>query len=128
MRVFKKSNIEFSKDKEPNATGKFLSSVKDYVENQKFNKEFLVDQLPFFLFLAFLAIVYIGNQYHAERLVNDVNKLKKDRTEKRAEYISSASDLMRITRQSEVIELLKEKKLDLKPLTSPPEKIVIEKE
>ena len=77
MRIFKKSNIEFSKDKEPNATSKLLSSIKDYVESQKFNKDFLVEQLPFLLFLAFLAIVYIGSQYHAERLVNDVNQLKK---------------------------------------------------
>lgn len=125
MRIFKKSNIEFSKEKEPKYSGKILGSVKDYIENQKFNKTTLVDQLPFFLFLAFLAIIYIGNQYHAERLVNEVNQLEKTRNEKRAEYISAASDLMKVTRQSEVIELLKERNLDLKPLTSPPKKIII---
>ena len=125
MRIFKKSNIEFSKDKEPNSPSKLLGSVKEYIENQKFNKSTLIDQLPFLLFLSFLAIIYIANQYHAERLVNEVSQLKKQRSEKRSEYISSASDLMKITRQSEVIELLKENNLNLKPLTSPPKKIVV---
>jgi len=127
VRVFKKSNIEFSKDKEVNASGKLLDTLKGYVDNQKFDRDTVVNQLPFFLFLAFLAILYIGNQYHAEKLINEVNQLKKERNEKRAEFISSASDLMKITRQSVVIELLKENNLELKPLTSPPKKIVIKK-
>jgi len=129
MRIFKKSNIEFSKDKEKeiNASGKFWSSLKTYFDNQKFTKDTVVKQLPFFLYLAFLAIIYIGNQYHAERLVDEVNQLKKQREEKRSEYISSASDLMRFTRQSKVIELLKENHLELKPLTSPPKKISLQK-
>lgn len=125
MRIFKKSNIKFSNEKEANVSSKFFSNLKEYFDNQKFNRETVIEQLPFFLFLAFLAIVYIGNQYHAEKLVNEVNQLKKERDEKRSEYISSASDLMRITRQSEVMELLKEKNLDLEPLVSPPKKIVI---
>ena len=127
MRIFKKSNIEFSKDKDPNVSGKIMDSVKGYFDNQKFNKDTVVNQLPFFLFLAFLAIVYIGNQYHAEKLINEVSQLKKQRDEKRSEYITSASELMKITRQSEVIKLLEENNLELKPLTSPPKKIVIKK-
>ncbi len=128
MRIFKKSNVEFSQEKEPNVTGKIFTSVKDYIDGQKFNRDYLIDQLPFLLFLSFLAIIYISNQFHAEKLVNEVNKLKKERVEKRAEYISAASDLMKITRQSEVIELLKEDGLALKPLTSPPKKIIIDQE
>jgi len=127
MRIFKKSNIEFSKDKELNASGKLLNSLKGYFDNQKFTKNTIVNQLPFFLFLAFLAIVYIANQYHAEKLINEVNQIKKQREEKRSEYISSAADLMRYTRQSKVIELLEENHLDLKPLVSPPQKISIKK-
>ena len=125
MRIFKKPNIEFSKEKEPNSGNKFIGSVKDFVDTQKFNREALVKQLPFLLFLAVLAIIYIANQYHAERLVNEVDALKKIRSEKRAEYISSASDLMKITQQSEVIRLIEEHNLGLKPLTSPPKKIRI---
>ncbi len=127
MRIFKKSNIEFSKDKELSVSGKFWDSVKKYFDNQKLTKDTIINQLPFFLFLAFLAVIYIGNQYHAERLVNEVSQLKKQREEKRSEYISSASDLMRFTRQSKVIELLKKNNLGLKPLTTPPKKILIRK-
>ncbi len=128
MRVFKKSNIEFKNDKEPQVANKVYDSVKDFVEKQEFTQDRLVRNLPFILFLAVLGIVYIANQYHAEKLVNEVNQLKKERKEKRAEYISAASDLMRITRQSEVIKLVEKKNLGLKPLTSPPKKIIVEKE
>ena len=128
MRVFKKSNIEFKNDKEPKLAGKFYDSVKEFVDTQEFSQARLVRNLPFILFLAVLGIVYIANQYHAEKLVNEVNQLKKERKEKRAEYISAASDLMRITRQSEVIKLVEENNLGLKPLTAPPKKIVIKKE
>jgi len=127
MRIFKKPNIEFSNDKEPKVANKLYDSVKEFVDTQEFTQERLVRNLPFILFMAFLGIVYIGNQFHAEKLVNEVQKLKKERKEKRAEYISSASDLMRITRQSEVIKLVEENDLKLKPLTSPPKKIVVKK-
>lgn len=126
MRIFKKPNIEFSKDSEPNSPNKVFSSVKDYFENQKFTNTTVIEQLPFILFISFLAIIYIANQYHAERLVNEVAQLKKQRTEKRSEYISSASNLMTLTRQSEVIKLVNENNLGLKALTSPPKKIIIE--
>ncbi len=125
MRIFKKPNIEFSKEKEPNTGSKLVGAVKELVEIPKFNRETLVNQLPFILFIAVLGIVYIGNQYHAERLVNEVNELKKTRNEKRAEYITSASDLMQITQQTEVVRLVEEHHLGLKPLTAPPKKIRI---
>ena len=128
MQIFKKTNIEFSKDKDPKVANKLYGSLKGFIDTQTFTQERLVRNLPFILFLAFLGIVYIANQFHAEKLVNEVNLLKKERKEKRAEYISSASDLMRVTRQSEVIQRVNEAGLGLKPLTSPPNKIVIEKE
>lgn len=127
MRIFKKSNIEFSKEKEPKTAGKIFESFKEYLDIQKLNKDNIINQLPFILFLSLLAIFYIGNQFHAEKLVNEVEQLKKVRNEKRAEFISSASDLMRITRQSEVMQLVDEYQLGLKPLTAPPKKIVIPK-
>lgn len=126
MRIFKKSNIEFKNEKPQASSNKLFGSVKDYIDNQKLTRTTLTEQLPFLLYLAFFAIVYIANQYHAERLVNEVKQLEKQRSEKRAEYISAASDLMKVTRQSEVIELLKEKNIKLKPLTSPPKKIIIQ--
>jgi len=128
MEIFKKNNIEFSKEKELKIANKFYESVKDLVDKQTFTQARLIQNLPFILFIAVLGIVYIANQFHAEKLVNEVNQLKNERKEKRAEYISSASDLMRVTRQSEVIKRVDEAGLGLKPLTSPPNKIVVDEE
>ena len=128
MQIFKKNNIEFSKDKEPKVANKLYESVKDLIDKQTFTQARLMRNFPFILFVAALGIVYIANQFHAEKLVNEVNQLKKQRKEKRAEYISSASDLMRITRQSEVINRVEEAGLGLKPLISPPKKIVVDED
>lgn len=128
MRIFKKTNIEFSKDKEPKVANKLYDSFRDFIEMQTFTQERVTRNLPFVLLVAILGIFYITNQFHAEKLVNEVNQLKKERKEKRAEYISAASDLMRITRQSEVVKRVNKVGLGLMPLTSPPKKILIEKE
>ncbi|MBN2669705.1 MAG: hypothetical protein JXR60_10800 [Bacteroidales bacterium] len=128
MRIFKKSQVDFEKDKDQSAGNKWIGAVKDFVDVQKINRETIGKQLPFVLFLAFLGIVYISNQFHAEKLVNEVNEMKKLRNEKRAEYISSASELMKITRQSEVEKIIAQEGLKLKPLTIPPHKIIIENE
>ena len=59
-------------------------------------------------------------------MVNEVAKLKKIRDEKRSEYITTESNLMYISRQSEITKLIKTKNLGLKALKKPATKIVIE--
>jgi hypothetical protein len=125
MRIFKKSNIDFKEEKIPTPKSKIVGNIKDFVDTQLTEDNF-AKQFPFILFLAFLGILYIGNQYHAEKTVNQVAKLKKTRDEKRSEYITTESNLMYISRQSEIKKLIKEKKMGLKALTKPPKKIVIE--
>ncbi len=128
MKIFKGKSVEFTKEKEVKTVPSFMGSVKDYFGPQLISQENISKQMRFVMFLALLAVLFITNQFHAEKVVNDVDKLKKLRDEKRAEYISTASDLMKITRQSEVIKLIENQNIGLKPLTQPPLKIEINKE
>lgn len=61
-----------------------------------------IQHLPFILFLALIAILYIANGYYADDKIREVNKISNQIKELRTEYISSKSDLMFISKQSQV--------------------------
>ena len=115
----------------------FIDEPVDYREEKKFSAKNLIDgsvltrnwvvkKVPFIMFLTFLAIIYIANRYHAERVVRETVKMQREVKELRFESITTAADLMYISKQSEVARMVKEKKLGLEELVEPPSKIVIE--
>ena len=115
----------------------FIDEPADYREEKKFSAKNLIDgsvltrnwvvnKVPFIMFLTFLAILYIANRYHAERVVRETVKMQREVKELRFESITTAADLMYISKQSEVARMVKEKKLGLEELVEPPSKIVIE--
>ena len=61
-----------------------------------------VQHIPFILFLALISILYIANGYYADDKIREVNKLTNQIKELRTEYISSKSDLMFVSKQSQV--------------------------
>jgi len=68
--------------------------------------EFLSDRsfryFPFLLFLAFLASIYIANNYLAENKVRKANKMRENLKEMRYEYITGKSELMEVSKQSKI--------------------------
>lgn len=61
-----------------------------------------VQHIPFVLFLGLIAILYIANGYYADDKIREENKLKNDIKELRTQYISTKSDLMFESKQSQV--------------------------
>lgn len=61
-----------------------------------------IQHVPFILFLAFIAILYIANGYYADDKIREVNRVSNEIKELRTEYISSKSDLMFVSKQSQV--------------------------
>ncbi|HDR88471.1 MAG TPA: hypothetical protein ENN63_02435 [Bacteroidetes bacterium] len=117
-----KKNIEFIDVKEPSRGGK-RSGVREFLDGTLLTRESVVRQLPFILFLTFLLVVYIGNRYHAERLVRQIDRLEREVKELRAEAISVASEYNRLNKPSEVFRLINEKGLGLKESMEPPVKL-----
>jgi hypothetical protein len=95
-------------------------SLRDLVDGSLLIREAVVKQLPFFLFISFLILIFIGNRYHAERVVRQTDILQKELKELRSEAISVASEFNRINKQSEVVKLIEEQGLDLVETTDPP--------
>lgn len=90
------------------------------------SRERAMDSLPFFLFLALLALIYISDRHFAENVARDINKGATELKELRWEYITAKAELMHLSQQSEVAERAEE--LALKESVTPPVKIEISKE
>ncbi len=123
MRRRKKKNIEFIDDRQERKE-LAIGSVRDLLDGSFLN-EFVVKQIPYILFITMLAFIYIGNRYRAEKIVRKTIDLQKELSELRAEAITTSSELMFISKQSEVVKMVEEQGLDLKESVEPPMKIVI---
>lgn len=99
------------------------SGVKSILTGSFLSKDKVVESLPFIFFLSFLAIIYIANGYQAEKLIRKIYRTNNELKELRSEYITTKSDLMYISKQSQLARATYE--LGLKELTSPPKKIVL---
>ena len=64
----------------------------------------------------------MANGYYAEQTVRKINKVTNELKELKSEYITSKSELMFISKQSEVAKL--SVKLGIKESVTPPKKIV----
>jgi hypothetical protein len=70
---------------------------------QVFNYNRIVKNIPFFLFLAALAILYIYNGHHADKLVRKIAVTEKNIKELEYEYKTVKSDLIFRSKASELI-------------------------
>lgn len=106
----------------PKVSYKPVQSVVNVLNGSFFIKQSMVNQIPFVIFLAFIAMVYIANGYYAEHIIKEINSVNNEIKELRSEYITRKSDLMQLSKQSEVAK--KAILYGLKESTEPPKKIV----
>lgn len=67
-----------------------------------FNYQWIVKNVPFFLFLSMLAILYIANGHYADNTIRNINKTTKLLKEQEYEYKTLNGKLMYQNRLSEV--------------------------
>ena len=103
-------------------------SLKDVLDGSLLIRENVVKQFPYIFFLALLALIYIGNRYHAEKLKRNITKLQKEQKDLRSESITTKSQLMFMSKQTQVAKEVKRRGLELEESTEPPQKIIIKKD
>ena len=103
-------------------------SIVDVLNGNFLTKDDVLFHLPYLLFLCLLALIYIANGYMAEDTVRKLNKVGREVKEFRSEYITTKSELMYKSKQSELAEFIDRKGLGLKESFEPPKKIVVESE
>jgi hypothetical protein len=82
------------------------------------NYQSIVKQVPFFLFLSLLAVIYIYNGHNADMMIRGINGLSRDVKELQYEYKSVKSEVMFRSKESELVKAVEP--LGLKELTTPP--------
>jgi hypothetical protein len=112
----------------PKKSGKKDRPLIDFINGNFLTNASVVKQVPFVFFLVFVAIVYISNTYYAEKIMRKTNTVTNEIKELRSEYITSKSDLMFISKQSEVARAAAEMNLGIKESIVAPKKIIIEKD
>jgi hypothetical protein len=90
------------------------------------SKESATHLLPFVVFIAFLAMIYIGNRHFAENNIRDIDKLSKEVKELSWDFKTLKADLMLKSTQTEVAKVVDS--LGLIEPNEPPKKIVIREE
>ncbi len=86
-------------------------------------RAFVANNIRYILLISTLAILYIGNARYAERQLRKINEIQSRLKQLRWEYMSTTSDLMFKSKQTEVAKLVAP--LGLEELKQPPKKIVI---
>ena len=82
------------------------------------NYQSIVRQVPFFLFLAVLAVLYIYNGHHADKTIRSITRTAREVKELQHEYKTIKSEVMFRSKQSELVKAVEP--LGLKELTEAP--------
>lgn len=82
------------------------------------NYQWILKNFPFFLFLSFLAVIYIYNGHYADKTVRNINTVSKELEELNYEFKTLKSEVMFRSKQSELLKAVEP--LGLKELTTPP--------
>lgn len=78
----------------------------------------IVKNIPYFLFISTLAVVYIYNGHYSDKTIKDINKTRQELKELQYEYKSVKSEVMFRSKQSELAKAVEP--LGLKELVQPP--------
>jgi hypothetical protein len=95
--------------------------IHDILGGDYLSKGSVIGNLPFLVFLAFLALVYIANTYYVEKTVKEIERTKVELKELRFQYTTTKSTLMYYSKQTEIAR--RALKFGLKETMIPPYKI-----
>ncbi len=102
--------------------------LEEILTGKFFEREFFVKN-KLLMFVVFLMLVAnISVRYKAAKVLREVDKLEKDVKELRAHSISVASDIIKLTRPSEILDRIKNNNLGLEASKVPPRRIYVDKE
>lgn len=113
----KKGNIEFDQSIEEKEKS---FSLRDLLDGNVLTRKAVLKQSRFILLLVLIAFLSIANRNHAEHTVIQLNRLQSDVKELRARAISTSSELVKKSRQSEVIRMVERYELGLEESLEPP--------
>lgn len=116
--------VKRSKPSKPGKKGVLAKGLSSVFSGTFLSSDKSLKHLPFIMFLVLVAIFYIANGYYADDKIREVNKISNQLKELRSQYISTKSELMFASKQSEVAKAAES--MGLKEPVVPPTKIQVD--
>ena len=123
MEENKKAKIDFGNEDSGISTKNLIT---DILNGNIFNRDFFISQFGYIVFLTFLAILLIGNRYHAENLIRNIAKSEKELKNLQSEAVATSSELINWKNQANIYYLVKKNNLGLKSLTVQPKTLILD--
>ncbi len=93
------------------ATGK--KAGKGLIRGQIFSLDFFKRNWVYVVFAVVMALAYIGNKFTCQSSIQELIKLKEDLSNAETDLVVSSAAYNSMTRESEMVNLMREKHLDL---------------
>ena len=81
--------------------------------------------LPFFLYVAFLCMLYIGNRHLSDNTIRDIDKIGKEVKELSWDYKNTKAELAFKSTLSQVAAKVKADSMEIKTSELPPQRIIV---
>lgn len=82
----------------------------------------MVKNIPFYFFIASIALIYIANGHYADKTMREINKTEKNLKEMEYEFKTAKQEVIFRSKESELAKAVEP--LGLKPLNVPPLRII----
>lgn len=96
------------------------SNVRDILNGNILTKRFFQKQYGLVFMIAVLAFFYIDNRYYCENQIAEEVALKKKIQDLKYESLTISAELMQLSRQSNVMNMINERGIKLTRTTTPP--------
>lgn len=91
------------------------SSPRDILNGNILTKRFFRRQYLLIALIVILAVAYINNRFESEKMITRISALKKDIQDAKYESLTISAELVEISRQSSIEQLLNSNRMKLKP-------------
>ncbi len=108
----------------PKKRSKVSRLMADIMGGDIFSKDGFVNLFPFLFYIVFLSMFYITNVYIAEDMSREIARLNRKIEDLHVEYVYLKSEITKITKQSNMVNMLKTK--GIKESVEPLKKIVVD--
>ncbi len=102
------------------------TSLRDIFDGKIFTKSYFLKQIWLIFLVTCLVFLYMDNRMECERQVAVINDLNKQLIDAKYTSMVVESDLLSISRQSQIEELIKAQEIELEELQFPPYKVKLE--
>jgi cell division protein FtsL len=112
------------KGKDKSGTGTLM---RELLSGTMISEKIILRNLGYISLVTLLAALFIMNRFHAEKVTREMSRLQREVRDLRSESLSTSSDLVQASRQSEVLKHVRERGLNLEELKVPPYKLIVDK-